>query len=487
MTDYLSSSLAEELSVLKKRCFGETAESLPGRSVRAGEKFVRVVDQTADLVRYLASAPYSPAKTTAGHMGMSREELMLSYKLIQRTPAAAEHIKASPNGDYLNIVNHYFTNQMYVVVFFVGLACPGRCVFCPNVTVAHDGTRKISLYRGKRSDRLSHNDIESVFEDISEIKAQGTSVMVKISGGLEPLTDPETIGSILSQARDRGVRAKMFTNGLLLDTEERRRLALGTGDIRISLSVIDEKAYDEVMFGSDATRKKKYGLAYLLNNIEKLVKERDRYNPGTKIGINSIVLENNYRDMHRFISAAGDLGVDYIDFKPNYFTPYKKSTQAYLTKTIGALKASRSNGGTGVYFAGSLSRENLFWTHRDGFCHPHKQSKFKLFITPHGNCSPVHHGAFPAAAEGTETWCSPYTGGRISQQHSLLDIIANMPNLPDLAYEKLNPFEHMLALEIKREEEDRTWGIPKSFNPYHFPMADTLPDVLRENHLLRQI
>ncbi len=126
MEDHLSNALAEELGKLKTLCLGNSIESESGSSDSAHESFDRVVAETAGIVNYLAYAPHSPAKTIAGQMGLTRNELTLSYKLIQRTKAATEHLKASPNRDYLNIVNHYFINQMYVVVFFVGLAWPVR-------------------------------------------------------------------------------------------------------------------------------------------------------------------------------------------------------------------------------------------------------------------------------------------------------------------------------------------------------------------------
>ena len=484
MDDHLSNALAEELGKLKSICLGSSAASGPLDPAR--ESFDRVVAGTAGIVSYLAQAPQTPAETIAGRMGLDRNELELSYKLIQRTAAATDRLKASPNGDYLNIVKHYFINRMYVVVFFVGLACPGRCRFCPNVTVRSDGSRKISRYQGKKSDRISSREINSVFRDMSEIESRGVPVLVKISGGLEPLSDPETMAVILGEAHARGIRVKLFTNGLLLDTGARRRLALDSGDVRISLSVIEEADFGEVMFGNDLARRKKYGLAFLLDNISNLLRERDILTPDTRVGLNTIVLEENYRDIPRFIRLAEDLGVDYIDFKPNYFSPYEEETQAYLKETIGNLQEIRKKSSVGIYFAGSLSSDNLFWTHRDGVCHPHKQSRYKLFITPHGNCSPVHHGAFPTAGTGHDHLGKLYSGGRLSPDQSLLDIIGNMPAMPDLEYEKLNPFEHMLALEIDRDERDRAWGIPKECDPYNYPLADNIRQI-RDNPLLHRI
>ncbi len=80
------------------------------------------------------------------------------------------------------------------------------------------------------------------------------------------MTDPDTIAVIIKQAHAGKIRTKLFTNGLLLDTEHRRHLALGAGDVRISLSMIDGTDYGEVMFGRDAARKSKYGLPALLKN-----------------------------------------------------------------------------------------------------------------------------------------------------------------------------------------------------------------------------
>jgi len=479
----LADALSRELIALKGCCKLPAGDDFPPEDVTGRGK--RITAKTAALTAYLARAPYSSAKAAAEALEMDRDEIILGYKLIQRTSAAADTIRLSVNGDYLNIVRHYFSGRMFVVVFFTGLACPGRCRFCPNVTVRQNGSRKLSLYGGNQSDKMSSEHIGSVFRDIARITRQDTSVLVKISGGLEPLTDPETMSVILNQAKATGIRVKLFTNGILLNTPERRRLALRAGDVRVSLSMVDEDTYGDLMFGNDTARRTQYGLPVLLENLRCLVAERNRMGINARIGINTVVLEDNHRDLERFVCLAEDLGLDYIDFKPNYFSTYSTQT----LKEISARKKSvtaHSGKGIGIYFAGSLLEDNMFWHHRDGECKPHKQSRFKMFITPGGDCSPVHHGAFPRGRDDSDTasGSGPYSIGRISGDASLLNLIGNMPCLPDLPYEKMNPFEHMLALEIEREEQDRIWGIPESCNPYHFSKGEILPREILESPLL---
>ncbi|WP_320041591.1 radical SAM protein [uncultured Desulfobacter sp.] len=476
----LADALSREFITLRAQCKLQSgnfsSENVIGRQELITEK-------TAALTAYFAHAPYSSAKAAAADLDMSREEIIFGYKLIQRTSAAADTIRLSVNGDYLNIVRHYFSGRTYVVVFFTGLACPGRCSFCPNVTILPDGRRHLSIYGSRQINSMSPVNIESVFRDIDKITRQNTSILVKISGGLEPLTDPDTMAVILNQADTMGIHVKLFTNGILLNTPRLRRLALKAGDVRVSLSMVDEEAYGEMMFGNDTTRRRQYGLPVVLENLRCLVKERDRLGISTRIGINTVVLEENHRELERFVYMAKDLGLDYIDFKPNYFSTYTAQTLKAISDQRDSVKA-QSGKGIDIYFADSLSGDNMFWHHRDGECEPHKQSMFKMFITPSGDCSPVHHGAFPRGRAASDTGVAPYSIGRICEKASLLDLISNMPRLPGLRYEKLNPFEHMLALEIKREEQDRAWGIPDSCNPYHFSKGDILPRQILENPLL---
>ena len=483
MDSELTQILANELSDLGGQV--NTQLGCPDRHpiIRDTRACFHLTEKAIEIVDYLVTAPHTTAQTVAQKMGMDKEEIKVAYKLIQSSPELTQRFRNSPNNDYLNIVKHYFNTEMYVVVFFVGLSCPGRCIYCPNVTVRRDGFRVLSVYRGDRDTALGAETIAQVFDDIDARRQKGVFPLIKISGGLEPLTDTATMSLILNQAQQKEIRVKLFSNGLLLDTPERRRLALRASDVRISLNVIDEHLYEYVMFGKkNATGE--YSLSSVLSNLRSLLNDRDRLGLQTKIGVNTIVLEENYKDMVAFAELAKDLGLDFIDFKPNYFQPYVPETQQAVSRTIALLRQIWTQHHPDIFFAGSLYKENVFWSHREGVCRPHKQAHFKLFITPFGHCSPVHHGAFPSKDGVLD---GRYTAGQVRPGYGLEEILKNMPYLPDIEFDKLNPFEHMLALEIEREEQDRKWGIPPDYNPYNPPMATSVPPDFPGNPVLKQI
>ena len=483
LTKTLAKTLANELSELGGLVNTQLGYPEKHPAIRDADSCSHLTEKTVEIVDYLVAAPYTPARVLARRMGMDKEEIKVAYKLIQCSPELTQRFRNSPNNDYLNIVKHYFNTEMYVVVFFVGLSCPGRCVYCPNVTVQRDGTRTLSAYPGGRNATINAATIARVFDDIDAMRAAGIFPLVKISGGLEPLTDTETMALILEQASEKGIRTKLFSNGLLLNTPERRRLALRASDVRISLNVLDEQMYEYMMFGKgNATRE--FTLSCVLANLRNLVNERDRLGLQTKIGLNTVVLEENHEDITAFTGLARDMNLDFIDFKPNYFQPYLPATQQAVSRTITQLHQNWTQHHPDLFFAGSLFKDNVFWTHRHGTCQPHKQARFKMFITPFGNCSPVHHGAFPAIGSVLD---ERYTVGNVGPEYGIADILNNMPDLPDIEFARLNPFEHMLALEIDREEQDLLWGIPPDYNPYNPPMAASVPPDFPANPVLNQI
>ncbi len=470
MNPILVKDLSDQLKALTYQCFPKT------RRRPHVEGFAR---RTAEIAACLEATPHVPAQELARDMDLDRNEIKLAYKLIQGSRQVADNLKNSVNGDYLKIVNHYFNQKMYVVVFFVGLSCPSRCLFCPNVSESDDGRRRLTRYPVAKSDCLSPRAIAGIFEDIAAIKDSGNLVLTKISGGLEPLTDPTAMAAVIQEAKKQKVHLKLFTNGMLLESQARRRLVLGADDIRISLSIADGEKYDRVMFGKDTRRRRRYGLERVLSNIGNLVEDRNREYPHARIGVNAVVMEETHADMELLIRKVRALGVDYIDFKPDYSSPYSPDTAQAIGEVVDKYKDLQED--TRIYFAKSLLPGNLFWAHRDGICHPHKQGMFKMFITPHGSCTPVHHGAFPSSeGNGERLSC-----GTIDEAHSFLDIVDHMPVLPDLPQESLNPFEHMLALEIFREESDRAWGIEYEYSPYNGEMAGLIPVDLWANPAFR--
>lgn len=441
-----------------------------------------LLEQAVLIILLLKAYPYLAAHDVEKKTGTSLEQIALIYKLIQGSKSIQEHMKQSENRDYFNVVHHYFDKHLFTIVFFVGTTCPSRCVYCPNVSIDQNGIRKLAGYGKIGESPLKKHHIQNIFKDLEILKNSGTDILVKISGGLEPLTDTKTMSWITGMAKKNELPVKLFTNGLLLNSIKRRKIALETGDIRISLSTTDEDQYQRICFDEKRSKGNSKALAGLKQSIRSLVDEKKNVNPFCKIGFNSIILPSNLDQLPGLIDLACDLKIDYIDFKPDYFSTYDQKTEADIQEAVehAAIYAkTRSPGELYINFTGSLNKKNLYWQKWKGCCDSIKQSNHKIFITPYGHCTPVHYGAFPhsdAALPGKSL--NQYTIGQINDSWSLSDILDKPSQHPQITLKQLNPFELMLSLEITREEEDMAYGIPHSCNPYLTSMRDIIPETL---------
>lgn len=457
---------------LIKSISAEFAGSLASLDISTQKEFSSMgaknffIDKSLHVINQLIDEPYAKAKEISSKNRLNQNEIKFLYKLIQQNEYAPKFLKQSKNRDYFRVVDNYFNKKLYTVVFFVGTNCPSRCVYCPNVYTDEKGKRKLRGYNLKEARKIEKSEIEKIFNDLIILREKGSDLLVKISGGLEPLTDIQTIEWISSFAKQAGIATKLFTNGLLFNSEARRKSALDVDDIRISLSTSHNDEYSRICFSSDIKSGKGRALDHLIKNIKNLVKAKKQYGKDTKIGFNSIIIPENLNQIEKLIDLALELKIDYIDFKPDYFSVYSDDTQKMFEERLFLIKEySKKISPKDLYinFTDSLNRSNLYWKNWDGYCDCVKQSNFKLFITPYGDCSPVHYGAFPDKSEAE----LKFTIGKISKNNSLFDVLTKPRLKPRLPLKKLNPFELMLSLETMREEEDEKFGIPVYYSPYH--------------------
>lgn len=477
MEQLIKLDLYKELLNLEKKYAGKLSSANNRSDATRTEKGF-FVDTVLNVYNILKRNPYLSGRHVAEQTGLSKEGLAIAYKMIQRSEICQKYFKTSNNRDYFNVVNHYFNHHLYTIVFFVGTSCPNRCQFCPNVRIDEQGRRRLITYQGTKQHTLSEVQLRRIFDDIATIKSRGTNILVKISGGLEPLTDIRTMDIITRLSKALSIPVKLFTNGLLLNDPEKRKIALQTTDIRISLITSDKQRYDEICFPESLIKNKISGLVQLTENIKNLVQERSAINPACRIGFNSVVLPENHTQLISLLQMAKDLGIDYVDFKPDYFSSYDAETVSAMEESVQEARLAaqfESYGELYVNFTSSLSRKDLFWRSWQGTCDAQKQSDFKMFITPFGHLSPVHYGAFPHFESGEEENTTPYTIGKITDQKGFLDLIDHPAQTPGIELKKLNPFELMLSLEITREEEDGNWGLPISVSPYHTTLKEEFP------------
>jgi len=436
------------------------------------------IEKVFSVCNLLKRHPYMSGRSISEKTGLNKRQLAVAYKMIQRSNVSQDYFKSSKNRDYFNVVNHYFNYQLYTIVFFVGTNCPSRCLYCPNVKVDKNGRRRLITYNSLKGKKLSEKTLNRIFSDLTEIKDKGNNILVKISGGLEPLTNAKTMKIIIDLASQLGIRVKLFTNGLLFKDSGKRNIALAASDVRISLSTSDEKQYQNICFSDRVNPKFKHALSLLKENIKKLVRERNDLNPKCQIGFNTIVLPENHLQLVSLLELARELGIDYVDLKPDYFSNYDTVTRIAMENSIQKAQmvaSHESYQNLYVNFTGSLFRNDLFWQSWPGICDAIRQSEFKLFITPFGHCSPVHYGAFPSSEASFQGKLPNYSIGEINDAQSLLDVLRHPFQLPKIDLKKLNPFELMLHLEITREEDDKAWGLPISVSPYHTRLRKDIP------------
>ena len=436
------------------------------------------IEKAFSVCNLLKRHPYLSARSISKKTGLNKGQLAVAYKMIQCSNVSQDYFKSSKNRDYFNVVNHYFNSQLYTLVFFVGTNCPSRCLFCPNVKIDKKGRRRLVTYTPQKGKKLSQKALNRIFSDLAKLKAKGNNILVKISGGLEPLTSTGTMKIIITLALQLGIRVKLFTNGLLFKDPEKRNIALGASDIRISLSTSDEKQYQNICFSERGNPRFKHALSLLKENIKKLVRERNDLNPKCQIGFNTVVLPENHLQLVSLLELAAELGIDYVDLKPDYFSNYDTATRIAMESSIRKAQTvahNKSFQNLYVNFTGSLSPDDLFWRTWPGACDTIRQSEFKMFITPFGICSPVHYGAFPKSEASFQGKLPNYSIGEVNDEQSLLDVLRHPLQAPKINLKKLNPFELMLHLEITREEDDRSWGLPISVSPYHTRLRKDIP------------
>ncbi len=417
------------------------------------------------VVNRLKQTPYLGADDIAKLEMLNAGELNSIYKTIQISEKRQLELASCANGNYFNTVQNHFGKKQYTVVFFVGLYCPARCHFCPSVKVHDNGHRQLFRFQSQTPEqqKLDYDDFERIFHNLEQMQSAGTTVNIKISGGLEPFTDPRSIGWILQLSKRFGMNSTIFTNGMLLKLEKNRELALKCDNLRISLSTTNAKDYINAYFGN---HKKVTTLPELMEALNKLVRRRDHTASKTRIGINVVAGDFNFHELDNIVHQASAIGLDYVEIKGEYFGEKTGRWFDKLENALDNIRQQMTNGMIGnsmIHLTGSLERDNFYNNKPEGFCHPADQAAHKLFINPFGECTPVHCWAYPS--EGGKQVPGQFIGA-ISKEVNLFDLLTQAKHLPHLNYAHLNPFELVLSLESERIRRDLAFGIRAECNPY---------------------
>jgi len=140
---------------------------------------------------------------------------------------------------------------------------------------------------------------------IKQLKYLGVK-SITFTGGGEPLMNKDFI-KMASSAYSLGFEIGLITNGTLLKRIQKPEIFKF---IRISLDAYDEDSYKKV--------KGKNLFTQVIRNIFDLVNSKP-----TDVGISYVICPDNISGIEEVQKIAGDLGVDYIQFKPAWINGKK--------------------------------------------------------------------------------------------------------------------------------------------------------------------
>ena len=426
-----------------------------------------------NVVALLRSKPYLHAKEVSRLVGVDVAQLKLIYKTIQSSKEAQRALRSDSSFDYFDVVDGFFSQQQYEATFFVGVVCPYKCTFCKMQMTALPVHQDTPRFEYRKLDLLDLQTISTTVRQLARLHQSGKKVSVKISGGLEPLTDMKRVSAIAKGAISQGLPVKLYTNGTLINSQEKRDLLLQFSDVRISLNAINEEKYRKIYLDDSDGKKSKTSLSKLVGLIESLIQDKKLYKSKTRIGLNFVVIKETIEDMEAMAYLAERMGLDYINYNIDYFDHFSDREYIAIRENIKTLKQSVAEGKLGslhVNFGGSLLRDNVFTNKPLGDFNPTDIRKYKVFVDPAGYVTPLHEGTFAYRDPGNASSVNPFVLGRLGEQLNFDDLMSSEISTSNIGYEYLAPLELILALEMIRLKEDEKLGLSVNYSPYYMAM-----------------
>ncbi len=501
MTDQIEKRYQEKMRVAQEKFAAETAQtrqeilqiqktflleksqdadpsSVINRLKRNETQALKGVETTLAVVNYLSNKPYACAEEITRDLNLNLDVLKTIYQTMQRVPGVQKIFSRGDNYDYFKVVERFFEQNHYEVTFFVGLSCPYKCSFC-RMTMASQEKKEGYLGQGeidgrslrfslKKPDLLKYHEVVKVLEGLEDIRDSGRPVTVKISGGLEPLSDPERVAFILEAAKKRGFPVRIYSNGILANTPDKREIVLSCDDFRISLNALNEDYFQDI-YRLGTTRSKKISYANIETTLRELVAERTRLASKTRIGINYVVVKGNIYEMWLMVALCRNIGLDYINFNTDYCDDFDDKAYIAIDQQIKKIKTMQERGdflSLKIEFGGALLKNNVFAKQPQGEFDPGSMAKLKVFVDPAGEVTPVHEGTYPFRTSEGKTEQNPYVLGKLSGETDLKGLLKEDHALSPIEFRYLAPFELILGLELIREEKDEAHGIKATDSPY---------------------
>lgn len=250
------------------------------------------------ICRVMADNPFITQKDIGEQLHLTLEQHQQIVNEIRNSNAAQDFILYHGTGSkyWSNTIKPLLVNgslhaaidrsYMYPnrIGLYTGTSCMFYCNFC--------GRNPVAKYE-KKYQAIGFDVFRQIIDQ--DIKTDMYwKDRFRISGGLEPLTNP-WLGNIISYGTKRGYHMQLYTNGFLLTKDYliEHPGMLDCYAVRISLYGVDAESAFRVT-------KHPHSFNKIINNIIHYLNSA----PSTKVGINWIVLPGHTDDVRKLISVV---------------------------------------------------------------------------------------------------------------------------------------------------------------------------------------
>ncbi len=285
----------------------------------AGTERLTTAAKLISLARQYGTQPFTTLTEVQKALGVDRGELSSLLALFHEIPALSSAVLHGPAGKYwsntllplekkgtFDAVLQDKPVYPSIVGLYPGPTCMFRCHFCVRVTGARYQSSEVQP--GNR-----------ILTDIIDSAPTSDPGLMYMSGGLEPLTNPE-LGILVKRAADRGFKITLYTNSFALteSTLSRQPGLWDLGAVRTSLYGLSDTEYEE-------TVQKPNAFTRVHGNLAKFLQLRQQRSAPVKLGLSYLILPgraHRLRELANFVISLSaltpDRPIDFLDLRQDY-------------------------------------------------------------------------------------------------------------------------------------------------------------------------
>lgn len=302
------------------------------------------------------------------------------------------------------------------------------------------------------------------------------------SGGKEPLMSLWTPYAI-DYANKLGFVTNLYSNGELLDSQEKREIVMGCSQVRFSVNASNSKTYDLIHFTGNEKypclmheRQGQKIFEKVIMNLRELVKLKRETGAKVKLAISQIIQPLNYYDLIGFVDMAYDIGVDSIQIRAESvgmvrtFTKEEKEMIIAQVYEINRRKNLGHYGDMEFDLRGVTKNELNASKDTEQFLPGMKRAElcrggvFKRGINPYGKVYYCEFSMHPQNAR-LEPYKSKVMGDL--REKSFAKILKDFAGIYPPMCRRCQAHEYAMNITFEKFSEDYKWGIPIGDQPYY--------------------